>query len=127
MATGDPADQPDPPTAFIRLHLGTDLASAQDILTGGLNANRAAAFNVSGEFWVSTDPLAADTFAQVNPSAGIPARFDFDLPVVVLHALLNASPPRAYQQGPTDSEFLPSSFPQVNRHMTNQQVVSPVP
>jgi hypothetical protein len=91
---------------------------------------RAAAFNVSGEFWATTSAADAETFAQVNPAGGVPARYSFDLPLQVLQALLSASLPRAYQHttsGVDWYEFLPSSFQQLNRHMTNREVVSPVP
>jgi hypothetical protein len=112
---------------FIRLHHGTDVTSAQDILHNGLNQASAAVHNVSGEFWTTTDIPSADVFAQVNPVGGIPARLSFDLPEQILAALLAAHPPRVYQQGSLEYEFLPASFPLLNQHMTNRQVVSPVP
>jgi hypothetical protein len=121
---------PDPGTGTsgtIRLHHGTDLASANDIALNGLDGARAAAFNGSGEFWATVDVAMADTFAQVNPAGGPPARLDFDLPVAVLVALLTANPPRAYQHGPDVYELLPAGFPSLNAHMIHRQVVSPVP
>ncbi len=71
-------------SGILRLYHGTDRASATDIALNGLDGNRAAAFNGSGEFWATVDVAMADTFAFVNPAGGIPARFDFDLPVAVL-------------------------------------------
>jgi hypothetical protein len=78
---------------FIRLHHGTDLLSATDILNNGLSRVQAANRNVTGEFWAATDPADAETFAQVNPAGGIPARFTFDLEETVLAGLLAAAPP----------------------------------
>jgi hypothetical protein len=126
METADRLDLPGA-EEYVRLHHGTDVDSATDILNSGLDPAKAAAFNVSGEFWATTDVAGADTFAQVNPAAGVPARFDFDLPRRVLTALLSSVPPMAYQHGAGDYEFLPASFPDLNRHMANGQVVSPVP
>jgi hypothetical protein len=126
MATADlPAGSASSGT--IRLHHGTDDDSANDILNNGLDAVNAARHNVTGEFWATTSPADADTFAQVNPAAGTPARFSFDLLLPVLAALLASNPPRAYQHGSDWYEFLPASYPTLNRHMTNRQVVSPVP
>jgi hypothetical protein len=123
------ADRPETDVAprVIRLHYGTDEDSANDILGHGLNGGNAAVFNVTGEFWTTTDPAAADTFAQVNPAGGTPARYSFDLPLGVLRALLASNPPRVYQHGGDWYEFLPTSYATVNQHRTNQQVISPVP
>jgi hypothetical protein len=110
----------------IRLHHGTDLGSANDIAANGLDAARAAAFNEGGEFWATMDVAMADTFAQVNPAGGTPARLDFDLPMTVLAALLAANPPRAYQHGADVYEFLPAAFATLNAAITNRHVVSPV-
>ncbi|MGL4553490.1 MAG: hypothetical protein ACRC33_20175 [Gemmataceae bacterium] len=115
---------------MIRLHHGTDASSAHDTLVNGIQVAGAAAFNVSGEFWATTSAADAETFAQVNPAGGVPARFSFDLPVSVLQALLAAAPPRAYQHtsaGVDWYEFLPDGFPLLNQRLTNRQVVSPVP
>lgn len=119
-----------PLESVIRLHHGTDENSANDLHLNGVNQAQAAAFNVSGEFWATTSVADAETFAQVNPAGGVPARFSFDLPLAVLQTLLNTAPPRAYQHttaGVSWYEFLPSSFPLLNQHMANRQVVSPVP
>jgi hypothetical protein len=119
-----------PPESVIRLHHGTDENSANDILQHGVNHTQAAAFNVSGEFWATTSAADAETLAQVNPAGGVPARFSFDFPLGMLQTLLHARPPRAYQHttaGVDWYEFLPSSFPLLNQHMANREVVSPVP
>jgi hypothetical protein len=128
MASTEHSEEPSEPT--IRLHHGTDEDSANDLLLHGVQQAPAALFNVSGEFWATSSAADAETFAQANPAGGVPARFSFDLPLWVLQALLNVTLPRAYQT--TDSgvdwyEFLPSSFPLLNQHMANRQVVSPVP
>jgi hypothetical protein len=114
----------------IRLHHGTDENSARDLLLHGVDQAQAAVFNVAGEFWATTSPADAETFAQVNPAGGVPARYSFDLPFGVLQTLLNSSPPRAYQNinsGVDWYEFLPGSFPLLNLYMANRQVGSPVP
>ena len=123
------ADLPTGGTApgVIRLHHGTDEQSAIDILNHGLSRANAAAHNVTGEFWATTEDADAETFAQANPAGGTPARYSFDLPLDLLDELLNSQPPRAYQHGPDWFEFLPSSYAELNQHMTNREVVSPVP
>jgi len=126
MATAD-LPEGGTPSDSIRLHHGTDENSANDILTNGLSRVAAASQNVTGEFWATTGAADADTFAQVNPAGGIPARYSFDLPLSVLVALLNANPPRVYQHGSDWYEFLPGSYPTLNRYMANREVVSPVP
>ena len=126
MAIGNlPAE--DSAAGLIRLHHGTDLLSATDILNNGLSRARAASQNVTGEFWATTDAADADTFAQVNPAGGIPSRYSFDVEEAVLAGLLAANPPRANQHGPDWYEFLPASYPLLNQHMVNRQVISPVP
>jgi hypothetical protein len=112
--------------AVLCLHHGTDLDSANDLLANGLDSAKAAAYNVSGEFWATTNPQTANTFAQVNPAGGPPARFDFDIPVDVLQTLLAETPPVAYPHGTDWFEFLPACFADINQHRTNQQVV-PLP
>jgi hypothetical protein len=119
-----------PAELVIRLHHGTDENSAIALLQHGVNQAQAAALNVSGEFWATTSMVDAETFAQVNPAGGVPARFSFDLALAVLQKLLNANPPRAYQHttsGVDWYEFLPSGFPLLNQHMANREIVSPVP
>jgi hypothetical protein len=126
VATADRPEQPEP-ASVVRLHHGTDVGSANDILHNGLSQVSAGVFNVTGEFWTTTDAASADTFAQVNPAGGVPARYSFDLPLRVLQAVLSSHPPGAYQHGADWFEFLPPSYPVLNRHMVNRQVVSPVP
>jgi hypothetical protein len=127
MSIADLPRTPNGPQPLVRLHHGTDLLSAIDLRDNGLDQARAAAFNATGEFWATTDLAMADTFAQVNPAGGIPARFDFDVPQAVLDALLGAHPPQAYLHGNDVFEFLPVSFPMLNQQMMNRQVISPVP
>jgi hypothetical protein len=124
LTAGTPSDD------AVRLHHGTDEVSANDLLASGVDQARAAAFNVSGEFWATTSQTDAETFAQVNPAGGVPARFSFDLPRWVLEALVASIPPEAYRHATAWAEwyeFLPNSFPILNRHMTNREAVSPVP
>jgi hypothetical protein len=126
MAT---ADVPEDSSASdsIRLHHGTDERSANDILNNGLSVAQALRAGGTGEFWVTTDAASADVFASVNPAGGVPARYSYDLPVRVVDTLLAATPPLASQQGPGWYEFLPGSYDILNLHMTNREVVSPVP
>jgi hypothetical protein len=126
MATADLSDS-GPPPGMIRLYHGTDVNSARDVLQNGLSQANAAVHNVSGEFWATTDIVSAGLFAMCNPAGGIPARYSFDLPERILAALLATQPPCVYPQGNDDYEFLPASFPILNHHMTNRQVVAPVP
>src|SRR5215207_2636302 len=108
---------PEQPSAVLRLHHGTDEASANALLLHGVDQTQAAAFNLSGEFWATTSSADADAFAQVNPAGGPPARLSFDIPLWALQALLSSSPPRAYQHttsGVDWYEFLPSGFPLLN-------------
>jgi len=97
------------------------------MLNNGLSRARAASMNVTGECWATTDAADADTFAQVNPTGAVPARYSFDVEETVLVGLLAANPPQAYQHGPDCYEFLPSSYPVLNHHMVNGRVISPVP
>ena len=115
------------PPPLIRLYHGTDLASANAIIINGLDVSAAAALNGTGDFWASSDRATADWFAMANPANGTPARFEFDLPLPVLHALLSVVPIRAYLHGAGDYEFLPGAYPLLNQSMQNRQVISPVP
>ncbi|MFI9386343.1 hypothetical protein [Kutzneria sp. NPDC052558] len=47
---------------------GTDLASAQNIVRNGLNANAARALGGGDVFWTTTNQADAELFAQVNPA-----------------------------------------------------------
>jgi hypothetical protein len=126
MAIAD-SSQPGNGARVVCLYHGTDIASAEEIRDYGVDAGGAAAFNVSGEFWASINRTTADIFAQVNPAAGVPARLDFDLPEWILTILMPAHPPGVYRHGTEEFEFLPSSYPLLNQHMTNRRVVAPVP
>src|SRR5438067_11830302 len=95
----------------VRFHHGTDAGSANDILSAGLDAIKAAGYNGSGEFWATADHALAEVFAQVNPAGGPPACFEFDLPRAVLQSLLTQLPVVVYQHGSDTWEFLPGSFP----------------
>jgi hypothetical protein len=128
MANALPSNEPTEP--IVRLHHGTDVDSANDLLVHGVIYARAAAFNVSGEFWATVSESEAKAFAVANPAGGVPARYSFNLPLSVLQALLNSSPRRANRLvlfGVEWYEFYPGSFPYLNRYMANRQVVSPVP
>jgi hypothetical protein len=126
MSTGDSSQAGSLPRS-VRLHHGTDLASAEDIRDHGLDEAAARDWNVMGEFWTTTDQDMANWYARVNPAEETPARLDFDLPYDVLLALLGEYPVVAYQDGTDVFVFLPGSYQALNRHMANKQVVSPVP
>jgi hypothetical protein len=126
MATVEPPEPDGGAPGVVRLCHGTDLASANDIANHGLDQQQAAACNGSGEFWATTDPDAADWFAQANPNSPPAARLEFDLPDGVLQALLGSLPPAAYQHGADNYEFLPASFPALNQSRNNVQVI-PLP
>ena len=125
MASGSPSR----PTVVVLcvLYHGTDLASANDILSNGLDATKAAAYNVGGELWASEDPNVADIFAQVSPAGGVPARFEFEIDVALLRVLQARSPAVVVTHvgmgSGSDYEFLPGSFPDLNQYMTGKQVV----
>jgi hypothetical protein len=116
----DSAKQVDP---FLRLHHGTDLASANDLLRYGIDPVRAMVYNATGEFWTTTEHALAEVFALVNPAGGSPACFEFDFPVAVLQRLLIQQPRVVYQHGDDTYEFLPGSFLELNANLTNPQIV----
>jgi hypothetical protein len=107
----------------IRFHHGTDQTNANDLLQNGINEQQAAAWNGSGEFWATIDHQRAEWFALSHPNSPPAACFEFDLPESVLLVILQMDPPGAIQHGPTDYEFLPTSYVLLNQHMTNIQVV----
>jgi hypothetical protein len=111
----------------VRLYHGTDVASALDIQANGLDAGKAAAMNGIGDFWATCDPATADWFAQVNQAGGPPARLVFELLFGILMSLLTEVDPQVELDGTDVYHFHPSSYPVVNRHMANRQVISPVP
>ena len=120
------AHQPDEETSqwFIRFHHGTDQISANDLHQNGVDQQRAAAWNGSGEFWASTDHHRAEWFALSHPSSPPGACFEFDFPEWALLVIFQMNPPVVVQHGPSDYEFLPASHALLNQHMTNRQVVS---
>jgi hypothetical protein len=125
MASAD-EDQQDGSQGIVRLHHGTDQASANDLLLGGVDLQKAATWNGSGEFWATTDHRRADWFAMSHPSSPPAARFEFDLPELALLQVLQLAPPAAIRHGASDYEFLPASHALLNQYMANRQVI-PVP
>jgi hypothetical protein len=122
------ARQPEEATSLrsIRFHHGTDQTSANDLLQNGVNQQKAAAWNGSGEFWATSDHHRADWFALSHPSSPPAACFEFDLPESILQVLFQMNPPGAIHHVPNDYEFLPRSHALLNQHMAHRQVV-PVP
>jgi hypothetical protein len=110
----------------VRLHHGADLGCANDLDQHGVDRQRAAAWNGSGEFWATIDHARATWFAYSHPNSPPAACFEFDLPAHVLQALLTINPPGAVRHGQTDYEFLPAGFALLNQFMANRQVV-PLP
>lgn len=122
------ADTEEAPAAgCIRLHHGTDKASAEDLLQNGISQTRAVGCGGTGEFWTTTEVADSETFAQVNPASASPARFSFDVAVTTIQSLLNSKPPQAHKHGTDWYEFLPTSFAELNRSMVNRKVVFPIP
>src|SRR5262245_57474507 len=111
---------------FIRLHHGTDQASANDLHQNGVQQQPAAAWNGSGEFWATSTHQRAKWFALSHPNSPPAACFEFDLSESVLRSILQTNPPVAVHHAPNDYEFLPGSHALLNYHMTNEHVV-PVP
>jgi hypothetical protein len=107
---------------MVRLYHGSDLVSANYILSHGLVARAAARYNGSGEFWATTDPTTADWFARTNPASGTPARLAFEIPDHVCQQLLAQRPVVVIVYLPNDYEFLPASFDLLYRWMSNQSV-----
>jgi hypothetical protein len=110
----------------IQFHHGTDQTSADDLLQNGVNHQHAAAWNGSGEFWVTSDHQRAIWFALSHPGSPPAACFEFELPEWVLLTLLQMNPPVAIRHAANDFEFLPGSHTLLNQHMSQRQVV-PVP
>jgi len=97
--------------------------SAMDLLQRGVDQAAAAAWNGSGEFWVTTDLHRANWFARSHPGSPPAARFEFDLTQGSLVAILNLFPSGAVQHGTSDYELLPVSYALLNIAMINRQVV----
>jgi hypothetical protein len=110
----------------IRFHHGTDLTSANDLLLNAVDQQHAAAWNGTGEFWATSDHHRAEWFALSHPASPPAACFEFDLREAVLLVILQMNPPGAKYHGAGDYEFQPASFPLLNQHMNQRQVV-PVP
>jgi len=125
MASVDENHQ-DPSHRIVRLHHGTDQASANDLLLNGVDQQQAATWNGSGEFWATTDHHRAEWFAMSHPSSPPAACFEFDLPELALLRILQLAPPAAIRHGACDYEFLPASHALLNQHMANKQII-PVP
>lgn len=123
MATAGLSELEEAPLPFIRFFHGTDLAGATDLVQNGVDQQKAAAWNASGEFWATTDATRAAWFARSHPNSPPAARFEFDLPDPILQAILHMNPMGARCHGPSDYEFLPSCFILLNQNMVNRQVV----
>jgi hypothetical protein len=109
---------------MIRLYHGTDIQSAQHILTNGLDRGKSARFNGGGEFWVTSIASSADYFARANPSGGTPVLLAFDLPDDLLPALAAATPAIVVDHEDSTWECFPPSFKAINRHMANCCIVT---
>jgi hypothetical protein len=109
---------------FIQFHHGTDLSCASDLLRRGVNQAQAAGWNGFGEFWSTTDHRRAEWFALSHPGSPPAACFEFELPKIVVSALLQMNPPLAIRHGAHDYEFRPASFALLNQHMANRAIVS---
>jgi hypothetical protein len=109
----------------VALHHGTDVTAAHELNARGVDATAAARYNVTGEFWATTDSTTADWFARTNPAGGPPARFSFAIPESVLRDLLAQNLVMENVQSATqiDYEFLPGSFVVLNAHLTARQVI----
>lgn len=112
------------PQRLVRLHHGTDQASASDLLLNGVNQQHAAAWNGSGEFWATTEHRRAEWFALSHPASPPAACFEFDVPEAILVAILQMSPVAAIRHAPHDYEFLPASHPLLNQGMQNKQITA---
>src|SRR5437762_2038465 len=109
---------------LVRLHHGTNLTSANELLQNGVDQKRAAASNGSGEFWVTVNHENAEWFARSNPASPPAACFEFDLEDQVIQSCLLMTPPGVVKHPGGDLEFLPSSFQLLNAAMSNRQVVA---
>jgi hypothetical protein len=125
MATADRPGQR-AATRLFRFHHGTDLTCGNDLLRNGVDRQRAAAWNSSGEYWATTDHARAEWFARSHPNSPPAVCFEFDLPEPVLQMILHVNPPGARHHASNDVEFLPPSYPLLNQHVVNEQLV-PLP
>jgi hypothetical protein len=112
------------PIVSIKFHHGTDLSSANDLFQNGINQSRAAAWNGSGEFWATVDHLRAVWFANSNPGSPPAACFEFEISQGVFQMILAMRPLVVELHAVGEFEFLPASFPLLNQHMCNKQIVA---
>lgn len=112
------------PHRVIRLHHGTNQASANDLLQNGVNQQHAAAWNGSGEFWATTEHRRAQWFALSHPASPPAACFEFDVLEAIFLAILQLAPVAAIHHAPHDYEFLPASHPLLNQGMQNKQITA---
>jgi hypothetical protein len=118
--------------AYVRLYHGTDLASANDILQNGLDAQRAIAtggpgYAGQGEFYAITTYSEAEKVAKLCGRGPDFAVLAFDLPDTVIQDLLSRWPgAAAHIDGSDLYVFYPTSYAVLNANMTNKQLV-PVP
>lgn len=108
--------------AVVTLYHGTDLASAEDLVRNGVDAQKAAQCNASGEFWASTSLDDATWYAHGNPDSPPAARLEFDLPLSALQTFLQMVPPGVNHYQPSEYEFLPHSFPLLNQFLRSGKV-----
>jgi len=109
---------------IIKLFHGTSLASATHLRDHGLDEQAARRENGDGTFWATTGPDAADFFARANPASPPAARFEFELPELILVSLISAQPPSVREDKSYSSyEFLPQSFNIVNKYMESRNIV----
>ena len=123
MASAHPAEE-GTSQRTIRFRHGTDLASANDLHQNGVNQQKAAAWNGSGEFWASLDHGRAEWFARSHPNSPPAVCFEFDLPEPVFEFILRMKPLGVRHHAPNDFEFLPPSYAILNENMVNRQTVA---
>ena len=106
----------------ITLYRGTDLASANDIVSHGVDTRKAARWNGSAEFWATTNPTDADWHANGHPNSPPAARVEFTVPLSVFQALRQLAPPGFVFYNPADYEFFPASFAVLNLYIAHGTV-----
>ena len=109
--------------AVISLYHGTDVASANDILTNGLDPAKAAIYNGAGEFWTSDDIAVAGWFAKTNPRGGQEAILIFEIQEGELQRMIAIRPKVVVVHDGHDYEFLPACMPLLNQVMVNSRVM----
>ncbi|QQS33233.1 MAG: hypothetical protein IPM50_01230 [Acidobacteriota bacterium] len=91
---------------------GTDVNSATNIITGGLNVQNAINLGGGDVFWTTTNLGTARIFAEANPSGGTPAVIQLTLPRQAADAMIGAGTLRVGEGG--TYMFQRPSWPQVN-------------